>query len=69
MKVVLASTTMKDDSYLQAQQEQEYQEWLYEMATIDEINKELNRERNIQSTSGSPESFCPSFKDQRESVL
>lgn len=43
-----------DDSYLQAQQEQELQEyelWLYEMEVIDEINKELNCEKYIPSFS------------------
>lgn len=43
-----------DDSYLQAQQEQdeqEYQLWLYEMEAIDEINKELNCEKHIPSFS------------------
>lgn len=43
-----------DDSYLQAQQEQdeqEYQLWLYEMAAINEINKELNCEKYIPSFS------------------
>lgn len=43
-----------DDSYLQAQQEQdemEYKIWLYEIAAIDEINKELNCEKYITSFS------------------
>jgi hypothetical protein len=51
------------------EEEAQYQEWLYEMAVIDEINKELNCERNIPSISETPESFCPSVKDKREPFL
>jgi hypothetical protein len=51
------------------EEEAQYQEWLYEMAVIDEINKELNCEKYIPSISESPESFCPSFKDQREPIF
>lgn len=40
-----------DEQQARQNEEQEYQEWLYEIATINEINKELNYESNISSFS------------------
>jgi hypothetical protein len=50
----MANDAYIDDSYIQQQmelEEQEYQLWLYEMEVINEVNKELNYERNIPSFS------------------
>jgi hypothetical protein len=51
------------------EEEAQYKEWLYEMAVIDEINKELNCEKYIPGISESAEGFCASTQDQREPIL